>query len=143
MRPGDINRLTWGCIVFDGTTTKLVYKPHKTRKCSGRDDPIIIPPKLWAWVRPFYKPGGKLLPPLRKTRSDVCINRAIWDRINFWYRQHGICDYATYGKASYINRRQRVTEAYYKDGIRGASAIGKNTPRVQFDHYVAVGEYAA
>lgn len=143
VRPGDINRLTWDCIQIDGSTVKLVYKPHKTEKYEGRDDPIVVPMKLWSWVAPFYVKGGLLLPRLRSARIAVSRNRIIWDRINDWYRAHGICDDIAYGKASYINRRQRITEAFEKDGLRGAAAIGKNTPKVQMEHYIAVGEYVA
>lgn len=143
MRPGDINRLTWDCIHIEGNVVKLIYKPHKTMKCPGRDDPIIVHPKLWAWVAPFYVPGGLLLPRMRSARKALSRNRAVWDFINKWYREHGICDNEHYGKASYINRRQRITEAFKKDGWRGAAAIGKNTPRVQMESYIAIGEYAA
>ena len=143
MRPGDINRLTWDCIHIDGPIVRLVYKPNKTKKCPGRDDPIIVPMKIWSYVAPFYVPGGLLLPRLRKARSADSRNRAIWSRINRQYREWGICDDVSHGKASYINRRQRITEAFEKDGIRGASAIGKKTPKVQMEHYVCIGEYAA
>ena len=143
VRPGDINRLTWDCIHIDGSVVRLVYRPHKTEKCAGRDDPIVIPPKLWAWVAPFYRPGEPLIARIRAARSDSTRNRAIWERINRQFRKWGICDEGFHGKASYINRRQRLTEAFLKDGIRGSSALGKNTPKVQMEHYISPGEYAA
>lgn len=143
VRPGDINRLTWDCIQIDGPVVRLVYRPNKTKHCPGRDDPIVVAPKLWSWVSPYYVKGGLLLPRLRSARKELSNNRAIWSRINKWYRDHDICDDTRFGKASYLNRRQRITEAFMKDGWRGAAAIGKNTPKVQLDSYISMGEYVA
>lgn len=143
VRPGDINRLTWDCIRHDGSKTSLVYKPNKTKDCEGRDDPIVIPPDLYYWIAPFVKPGEPLIPRMRRARKEISRNRAMWNRINSKFREWGICDASRNGKASYINRRQRITEAFNKDGFKGAMAMGKNTPKVQIDHYISIGEYVA
>ena len=145
VRPGDINRMTWSAIVHENGKHYLRYTPNKTAAYGKRSN-IVIGEDLWRWIQPYV--GRQDEPVLgfdgrgrRRTTGQTSRHRAVWNIINRMYREHGICDHGAHGKASYLNRRARISEAFQKHGFRGAMAVGLNTPKVEVNHYISVGEY--
>jgi integrase len=113
LRTAELDRLSWG----DITDTAIRIEPHTAKTASRRV--IDLSPNLIAWLLPYKKANGAILPPdCRRMRERLC------PAVRVSWKSNGM----RHSFASYHL-------AMHQDSARTALALGHSNPALVFRHY--------